>query len=188
MPAELTHTREADLAQALLDLVGEGNAEKEVASRSAGPFGGSHRRRNDVGRVGGILLPVDVVVVHHADHQRIQQRRRHRVHLLPGDEHRRTAGAGDLSEDIPCEVHVMLLSAAKRAAHRVHQESFGLRDNLGRQIFIRRAGSPFRNLCGDCRHSLPPRELSKTTRWALRSFHFICFSDPSQRSPGVDGL
>ena len=40
------------------------------------PLAARDRRRDDVGRVRRVLLPVDVVVVHHADHERVERARR----------------------------------------------------------------------------------------------------------------
>ena len=79
MPADLADAGERDLAQTLLELVGEGDADEEIAPGTAGLFRRRHRRRDEVRGMRGILLPIDVVVIHDPNHQGVEQRSRYRI-------------------------------------------------------------------------------------------------------------
>ncbi len=87
VPADLADAREAHLAQPLLELVGQSDPDQKIAARPAGALGGGHGGRDDVRRVRRILLPVDVVVVHHPDHERVEQRCRHGIPAFAGHQY-----------------------------------------------------------------------------------------------------
>ena len=82
MPAALANARECRFAEPHLEFVAEHQADDQFAAVAAGALAAGHRRRKDVRRMRRVLLPVNVVVVHAADHQRVGQRRRDRIHLL----------------------------------------------------------------------------------------------------------
>ncbi len=161
VPADLANAREGDLAQALLELVGQRGTEDQIAARASGPFGGCHGRRDDVGGVGRVLLPVDVVVVHDPDHEGVEQRRRDRVPALAGDQHRGVPGAGDFGQHGACDGHVVLLCTAQRTPDRVHQVTFGFGHHGVGKVVVPGAGGP---LGHDSRHvghfEVPPRWVS----------------------------
>ena len=89
-----------------------------------------------------VLLPVDVVVVHAADHQRIGQRRRNRVHPLAAADQRRFARTRDLVQHFERDRYVVLLVAAKGAADAVEQEALGLVDRVGGELLELQAAPP----------------------------------------------
>src|SRR5438105_14301024 len=78
---------------------------------AAGDGGGKNVRR-----VGWVLFPVNVVVIHAADHQRIGQRGRYWIDALASPDHGCVAASGDLIQYFECELYIVLLIAAEGAA------------------------------------------------------------------------
>ncbi len=66
----------------------------------AGALAAGQRRGDDVRGVRRVLLPVDVVVVHHPDHQRVERATPRPGPALAGADHRGRAAAGDLVEHL----------------------------------------------------------------------------------------
>src|SRR5208283_4590242 len=64
-----------------------------------------------------ILLPVNVVVIHAADHQRVRQRRGDRINPLARADYRCRSATGDFLQHTECNDYVVLLISAERAAH-----------------------------------------------------------------------
>ena len=69
VPAALADARKRGLAKAHLEFVTQYDTDDEVFAVAACPLTASDRSRDDIGWVGRILLPVDVVVIHYPDHQ-----------------------------------------------------------------------------------------------------------------------
>ena len=151
MPAALANAGEGRFAQPHLELVAEHQADDQLAAIAAGALAGGHRRGENVGRMRGVLLPVDVVVIHAADHQRVGQRRRNRIHLLAAADHGGFAGPGNLVQHLERDGDVMLLVAAERAANAVEQEALGLIHRVLGELLELQAGGPLRHGCGDGR-------------------------------------
>ncbi len=78
----------------------------------------------------GVLLPVDVVVVHAPDHQRIGERSRDCIHSLAGSDHGRGAATCDFVKHFERNLDVVLLVSAQCTARRVEQEALGLVDRV----------------------------------------------------------
>ncbi len=156
VPADLAHAGVGDLAQTLLELVGEGDADQQIASGTAGTLGRRHRRRDQIGGVRRVLFPVNVVVIHHPDHQGVEKRRRNRVPELTGHQDPAIPRAGCFGEHLAGDVDVVLLCTAERTADRVHQVSLGLVDDLGRKIFVLDTARPVGNGARYRGHGVPP--------------------------------
>jgi hypothetical protein len=119
VPAALADAGEGRLAQPHLELVSEHDAEDQVPARLSGPLPARHGGGDDVRRVRRVLLPVDVVVVHDADHQCVEQRGGDRIQPLARADDGGGARAGVLLEHLEGDLHVVLLEAAERAAQGV---------------------------------------------------------------------
>jgi hypothetical protein len=142
MPAALADAGECGFTQPHLELMTEHDADDQLATIAAHQLGTCQRRGNDVRWMRRVLLPVDVVVIHHADHQRIGQRGRHRVAASRHSQHRARAGARDLVQDVERNLRVFLPVPAESAAERVEQEAFRFVNDVVRQIFIAQPGRP----------------------------------------------
>src|SRR5512133_643443 len=81
MPAAFAYTGERRFAEALLKLMSEHQSNNQLASIALRALSARHGGRKDVGRMGGVLFPVDVVVIHAADHQGVRQCGVYYVHL-----------------------------------------------------------------------------------------------------------
>ena len=81
MPADLAHAGEASQAPAHLQFVGDQDADQRVLASLAHGLGRRDGAKDDVGRVAGVLLPIDVVIVQRAHQQAVHQRRVGRVGL-----------------------------------------------------------------------------------------------------------
>ena len=151
VPAPLANSRERRLAQPHLELMPQHQADNQLAPVAAGALAAGHRRRKDVRRMRRVLLPVDVVVVHAADHQRIGQRRGDRVHRLSRANDRRLARPGNLVQHFQRDDHVVLLIAAQRASHAVEQKALRLVNRVLGKVFELQSRRPLRHGGGDGR-------------------------------------
>ena len=142
MPAALANARESRLAQAHLELVAEHQADDQLAAIAPRALAGGDRSRKDVGGMRRILLPVNVVVIHAADHQRVGQRRRDRIHLLAAADHGRLARSGDLVQHLERDCYIVLLISAECTADAVQQKALGLIDRLGGKLLELQACCP----------------------------------------------
>src|SRR5581483_7711365 len=100
MPAALADARKRGLAEALLEFVSEHQADNQFASIASGPLTRGYRSGEDVRRMRRVLLPINVVVVHAADHQRVRQRRGHGIHLLARADNGALAESGDFAKHV----------------------------------------------------------------------------------------
>ena len=135
MPPALANTGKSRFAQPHLEFMAEHDADDQLAAIASRTLAGRDCSRKNVGGMRRILLPVDVVVVHAADHQRIGERGRHRIHLLAAADQSCPAGPGDLVQHLECDLHIVLLIAAERTANAVEQEALGLINRFGGKLF-----------------------------------------------------
>ncbi len=117
MPTALADARKRRLAQAHLELMAQYKSNDQFLAIALGALTTRHRGRKNIGGMRRILLPVNVVVIHAADHQRIRQRRRYCVHLLARTDHGRRPTPRDFFQHFERNDHVMLLVSAQRAAY-----------------------------------------------------------------------
>ena len=96
-----------------------------------------------------ILLPVNIVVVHAADHQCVGQRGGDGIDALARANHRRRTAPGDLVEHFQRDLHIVLLVSAQRAAHGIEQEPLGLVNGVLRKLLVVERRSPARHFGGD---------------------------------------
>src|SRR5208283_3620722 len=119
MPAALSDSREGGLAEPHLELMTEDEADDQFLAVAASALAARDGRGKNVGGMRRVLFPVNVVVIHATDHQRIRQRRRNWIHALPGADHRGRTRAGDFIENRQRNLDVVLLVAAQGAAERI---------------------------------------------------------------------
>src|SRR5579864_4860959 len=84
MPPALANPGKGRFAEPHLEFMAQHKSDNEFLAARLGAFAPCYRSGENVGRVRGILLPVDVVVVHATDHQRISQRCGDRVNTFAG--------------------------------------------------------------------------------------------------------
>ncbi len=142
VPTALADAREGRLAKAHLELVPQDDADDQLFSTGALTLGAGERRRDDVGRVRRILLPVDVVVVHHPDHQGVGERGRDDIRLPAAADHRRRALPADLVQHLERVARILLNVSTQRAADRVEQISARLVHRLLSDMIVLEAGAP----------------------------------------------
>ena len=116
MPAAFADPWERHLAEPTLEFMSEHQANDEFTAIRTAAFASSNRGRENVRRVRRVLLPVDVVVILAADHQRIRQRRRYGIDLVSCPDDRARPTPGNLVQNFQRKRHVMLLEPAERAS------------------------------------------------------------------------
>src|SRR5579862_4675865 len=119
MPATLPDSREGRLAKAHLKFVPEDDADDEFFAAAAGAFATRDCSGKNVRRVRRILLPVDVVVIHAADHESVGQRCGDGIETAATTEDGSQSSSGNFGENVESHSHVVLLIAAQRATERV---------------------------------------------------------------------
>jgi hypothetical protein len=127
-----------------------------------------------------ILLPVNVVVIHAADHQSIGQRRRNRIHLLARADHGRRPAPGNLFQHFERDDHVMLLISAERAAHGIEQKALGLVHRVLRELLVFKPRRPAGHGRGD--------GFFAGSLWCRQGHLLNQASDLSERSEGPASL
>src|SRR5579862_5517080 len=100
MPAALANPGERGLAEAHFEFVAKNKADDEFAAVALRALAAGQSDRENVGRMRRILLPVDVVVIHAADHQRVGEGRRDRINFPSCTDNRGGAPSGSLVEDL----------------------------------------------------------------------------------------
>src|ERR1051326_9419846 len=88
----------------------------------------SHRGGENVGGMRGVLLPVDVVVIHATDHQGIGKRGGNGVDAAAGTDDGGWATTCNFIENLEGNADIVLLVATESTADRVEKETLGLRD------------------------------------------------------------
>jgi hypothetical protein len=136
VPPPLSDAGKGGFTEAHLELVAQDDTEDEVLPIPPGTLATRDGRGDDVRRVRGVLLPVDVVVVHHADHQRVRERCRDRIDARSAAQNRRRPFSRDLIEQVERDLDILLLVSAKSAAQRIEQVPFRLVDRLLAQVFV----------------------------------------------------
>src|SRR5579862_5831541 len=135
MPATLADARKSHFTETHLELVSEHQSDDQLTSITARPLAGCDCGRKNVGGVAGVLLPVDVVVVHAADHQSIGERSRYRIYLLAAADQGRLTRAGDLIQNFQRDIHFRLLITTESASHAVEKKTLRLIDCVRREVF-----------------------------------------------------
>ncbi len=149
MPAAFADAGEGGFAETHFELVSEDEADDEFLAVALGAFASGHGGGEDVGWMRWILLPVDVVVVHAADHEGVGERRGDGVDLLAGADDGGGAAAGDLVQNLERDLDVVLLVAAESAAYGIEQEALRLVDGVLRKLFVFQRGGPAGHFGGD---------------------------------------
>ena len=149
VPAALPDSRERRLAQAHLELVPQHDPHDQLPTVLVRTLCARHGCRDDVRRVGRILLPVDVVVVHHPDHQRVGQGGGDDVHSTARADHGPGTVTRYLVEHFERDLGVLLLEAAERAAQRVQQVAPRFANGAVRDVFEPQVGGPAGHLRRD---------------------------------------
>src|SRR5438270_5350475 len=119
VPSALADARECRLTKAHLKFVPQHQTDDQFFSVAAGAFAAGQSRRENVGGMRWILLPIDVVVIHAADHQRIGQRCRDRIDTLAGADYSRRPVSCNFVENCKRDPYVVLQVAAEGASEGV---------------------------------------------------------------------
>src|SRR5579871_6274110 len=112
MPATLANTGERGLAEAHFEFVAENQTNNDFAAVAFRALAAGQSGRENVGRMRRILLPVDVVVIHAADHQRVGEGGGDGINLFPCADDRGGAASGSLVKDLQSNLDIVLLEAA----------------------------------------------------------------------------
>src|SRR5579884_3668183 len=126
MPASLANAGERGLAEAHFEFVAKNEADDELAAVALRALAAGQGRRENVRGMRRILLPVNVVVIHATNHQRVGEGRRDGINLFPCADDRGRPATGSFVEDLQSNFDVVLLKAAKSATERVEEKAFGL--------------------------------------------------------------
>src|SRR5208337_232785 len=94
----------------------QNQTDNQFLAVALGALAAGQRRRKNVGGMRRILFPVDVVVIHAADHQGIGQRSGDGVYALARADNGGRTASRDLVEDLQGNLDVVLLVSAERAA------------------------------------------------------------------------
>ena len=149
MPAALANPWERRFAQPHLELMPEHEPDNQLLAVALGALAAGHRGRENIRRMRRILLPINVVVIHAADHERIRQRRRDRINPLACANYRCRSAARDLPQHFERDDYVMLLISAERAADRIEQVPLCLIHGFRREPLVLQSRCPLRHLCGN---------------------------------------
>ena len=123
MPAVFAHARPADFAKPHLDFVGDDGGENQILAAESFAFAECQRRSDEIAWMTRVGLPIDVVVIHRADHVAVQKRRIHRIGLEAGNKRGGSAiAAGHRAIMLEQNLGVILLAAAQRAADGIEPE------------------------------------------------------------------
>ena len=123
MPAVFAHPWPADLAETHFNLVGDDGRKNQILAAQPFTLAKRERRGDQIARMTRIGLPIDVVVIHRADHVTVDKRRIDRISLEPGDESgRRAVAAAHRPVMFQQYLGVILLTATERAADGVEPE------------------------------------------------------------------
>ena len=120
MPAVFAHTRPADFAKTHFNFVGDDGGENQILAAQSFAFAQRQRRGDEIARMTRIGFPINVVVIHRADHVAIEKRRIDGIGLEAGNERGGFAvAAAHGAIMFQQNLRVFLLAAAKGAADRV---------------------------------------------------------------------
>jgi hypothetical protein len=142
MPSALANPREGRFAQAHLKFVAEHQANNQFLPVPAGTFTARNRRRKNVRRMRWVLFPVDVVVIHTPDHQRIGERCRNRIDAPPAPDYGCESDRRNLVENVQRDLHIVLLISTNRAPEGVKEEALRLVDSVGGEVFVLQTRRP----------------------------------------------
>src|SRR5438132_13352489 len=87
-----------------------------------------------------VLFPIDVVVIHAANHQCIGKRGRDWINLFSRADHRRWPATRDFIDHLERDLDVVLLISAKRAADGIEEKTFRLVHGILREMVDLRGG------------------------------------------------
>src|SRR6266481_4817358 len=120
MPAIFAHTRPSDFTKAHFNFVGDDSGENQILAAETLAFTQCQWRGDEIAGVTWICFPIDVVVIHGADHVPIEKGGIDRIGLKAGHQNSSaaiaTAHRAVVFQQNPS---VILLTAAKRAADGV---------------------------------------------------------------------
>ena len=85
MPAVLAHARPSDFAKAHFDFVGDDSRENQIFAAQSFAFTERERRGDEIARVTRVRFPINVVVIHRANHVAVQKCRIDRIGFETGD-------------------------------------------------------------------------------------------------------
>ena len=146
MPAVFTHTRPSHFAKTHFNFVSDDRGENQIFATEAFAFTECQRRSDEIARMTWIGFPIDVVVIHRADHVAIQKCGIDWIGLEPGDERRRaTIGTGHRPVMFQQNLGVILPTAAQSAANGIEPKQFRCLNRRGRKMLVFQRASPLGN-------------------------------------------
>ena len=152
MPADLADAGGGGQAPAHLQFVGDEDADDDLPPIPMCDFAGGQRGGDDVGGVGGVLLPVDVVVVQRPHQERVHQRSVGDVRAVATADDRRLRCAAECDDVAMGGLHVLIWYGSQRTAGGIEQETLGLAHRVGGYVFVLQAQSELGHCVGDTAH------------------------------------
>src|SRR5437870_12519790 len=126
MPTTLANSRKRRLTEAHFKFVAQNESYDQLAAIALRAFTAGHRRRKDIRWVRWVLFPIDVGVIHAANHQCIGKRGRDWINLFSPADHGRWLATRDFIDHLELDLDVVLLISAKRAADGMQETTFRL--------------------------------------------------------------
>ncbi len=152
MPAALADARPGDVAQPLREVPAHDQRRQQLAAVQAPELGEDERAGRQVGRVRGVLLPIDVVVIQRPGHQRVEQAGGDGVHLFAAADDGARAGLVEGAVVRAEQLHVVNLRPAERTAEGVEQKPLGGVDGFRREVVVGDVAGPLADRCRDGGH------------------------------------
>ncbi|MBA7615938.1 hypothetical protein ES703_23228 [subsurface metagenome] len=136
MPLAFPEAWHGELAQALLELVGQHDSRDDIFH--GGPYQLTHVQGggDEVRRVGRVLFPVDVVEVQGPDGQGVDEGGVNSRQALSAHQQAGLTGPFHLAVDFAHDLHVPGVESAEGAADGIIQVPLDLVNHIGGQVFI----------------------------------------------------
>src|SRR5438876_6077033 len=120
MPTVLTHARSPDFTKTHFNLIGNDGGENQIFAAQSFAFTERERRSDEIARMTRIRFPIDVVVIHGANHVTIWKCCIDGVRFEAGHKRRRFAvTTANRAVMFQQNFRVLLLTATERTAYRV---------------------------------------------------------------------
>src|SRR5581483_3449455 len=149
MPTTLANARKCRFAKAHFEFMPEHDSDNQFLTLVVCALAAGQRRGKDIRGMRWILLPINVVVIHAADHQRIGKGGGDRINTLASADNGRKTASADFVQHAESDLHVVLLVTTQGAPDGIEQEALGLINGVLRKLIVFERCRPTGHLRGD---------------------------------------